>query len=208
MLGYYNYTVILTYLSVSSATIGIWMASEGRPGLSILCLMLCGLFDTFDGTVAKMRMRSQSERLFGIQIDSLADLVSFGALPVAIGFSIGMHGWMIAVSALYILCALIRLAYFNVTEEELSSVPGQTRQCYDGLPVTSVALILPVVFSFSHVIGKGFRYVYCGFLLLIAIAFVSKFKIRKFGIKGMLTLVFIGILELAWLIFGKHNGLI
>ncbi|MGI5972111.1 MAG: CDP-alcohol phosphatidyltransferase family protein [Oscillospiraceae bacterium] len=208
MLGFYNYTVILTYLSVSSATIGIWMATQGRHGISIICLMLCGLFDTFDGTVAKMRIRSDAERMFGIQIDSLADLICFGALPVAIGFSVGMHGWMVAVSALYILCALIRLAYFNVTEEELSAVPGKSRQSYDGLPVTSSALIFPVVYSFAHLIGKGFSYVYCAFLFVVAILFVSKFKIRKFGLKGMLVLVFIGFLELVWLILGKHYGLI
>lgn len=206
MLGYYDYTIILTLLSVSSGAVGLYHAACQRPVISILCLMLSGLLDAFDGTVARTKKdRTEEERKFGIQLDSLADLFCFGALPVTIGYAVGMHGWMIIIMVVYILAALIRLAYFNVTEEALC---GKKRESYLGLPVTSVSLILPVIYSFRRLIGACFTYVYAAALLLIAIAFVSKFRIKKFGVKGILVLVAIGIIELLWLVLGRTYGII
>ena len=168
--------------------------------------MLSGLLDAFDGTVARTKKgRTEEERKFGIQLDSLADLFCFGALPVTIGYAVGMHSWMIIIMVLYMLAALIRLAYFNVTEEALC---GKKRESYIGLPVTSVSLILPVIYSFRRLIGPYFVYVYSVSLLLIAIAFVSKIKIKKFGIKGILVLVALGVIELLWLILGRFYGII
>ena len=127
MVGYYNYTVILTYIGVVSAVLGIGLSMYGHTSMAVVCLMISGFCDLFDGTIARTRRRTENEKKFGIQIDSLADLVCFGVLPVSIGFSIGLTKWFEAAALIvYVLAALIRLAYYNVTEEELefAKIPG------------------------------------------------------------------------------------
>ena len=79
MIGYYNYTVILTYLSLISALFGTHLAFRGEPVGALICLLLCGAFDSFDGMVARTKKgRTEEEKKFGIQIDSLVDMFSFG----------------------------------------------------------------------------------------------------------------------------------
>ena len=157
-IGYYGYWIILTYLSVVSAIVGIYFAFNGNIKASLICLMVSGVCDMFDGTVARMAKRTNNEKKFGIQIDSLADIVSFAVLPSAIGYSLFMNSsstnvnnslmtvFTIIVMVIYTLAALTRLAYFNVTEEELQNNKIK-RQYYEGVPVTNVALIIPIVYS-------------------------------------------------------------
>jgi len=103
---------------------------------------------------------------------------------------------------LFPLCAVIRLAYFNVAEEERQKKTEEVRKVYEGLPVTSVALILPLLYSFRHDIGiKLFPNIYGGAMLLIALAFITRFKIKKPGIKTMFAFLAVGAVELAWLIY-------
>lgn len=90
MLGFWDYTVVLTYCSVVSAVTGsiISMSGAGHPYMGIMFLLLCGLCDTFDGRVARSKKnRTKKEKDFGVQIDSLSDLVAFGVLPVCIGIA-------------------------------------------------------------------------------------------------------------------------
>ena len=83
LIGFYDYTVILTYISVISAVLGMVCAHRGSFGAAMLCLFLSGFCDAFDGTVARTKKnRTEDEKAFGIQLDSLCDVVSFGvALP-------------------------------------------------------------------------------------------------------------------------------
>ena len=157
MIGFYNYTVILTYLGLLSSVTGIFLACgvgnlPASPKYAIVCLMISGLCDMFDGKVARTcKKRTEQEKQFGIQIDSLCDLVCFGILPSVIGYSVGMKNWLdIPVLIFFPLCAVIRLAYFNVTEELRQKKTSEVRKVYEGLPVTSVALILPLLFSFRN----------------------------------------------------------
>ena len=124
MIGVYNYTVVLTYLSFVSALTGIYFSINGNTFIGIICLMISGLCDMFDGTVARMKKdRTDEEKKFGIELDSLSDLVAFGLLPSAIGVGLGIEKtWFSFVLFLFPLCALIRLAYFNVTETERTSL--------------------------------------------------------------------------------------
>ncbi len=203
MIGFYNYTVVLTYIGLGCALFGIYSSIGGdNPSIAMLMLMLAGLCDMFDGTVAKTRKRTVQEKRFGIQIDSLSDLICFGVLPAVIGFNIGMqeHFVYYIVLLMFTLAALIRLAYFNVMEEERQQTTGGPRKSYEGLPVTTVALILPLVYSFRDFIGSCFPQVYAVSLAIIAIAFVLKFKVVKLQLKGMLGLLVIGIIELVWFV--------
>ena len=203
MVGFYNYTVLLTYFGVVSAMLGVGLAMYGRTSMAIVCLMISGFCDLFDGSVARTRKRTESEQKFGIQIDSLADMICFGVLPAAIGFSIGLTRWYESAALIvYVLSALIRLAYYNVTEDELEFCEGTRRVYYDGLPVTTVALIIPLIYTLRPVMKSGFLLLYALCLLVTAAAFLLKVKVRKLGMRGMIAAAFVGLGVLALLIAG------
>lgn len=209
MIGFYNYTVILTYIGLLSSVTGIFLASgvgnlPPCPKYAIICLMISGLCDMFDGKIARTcKTRTEQEKQFGIQIDSLCDLVCFGVLPSVIGYSVGMKNWLdIPILIFFPLCAVIRLAYFNVTEEVRQKKTSEVRKVYEGLPVTSVSLILPLLYSFRNDIGYDiFPVVYGIVLSVTAIAFITRFKIKKPGMKSMFIFLGTGVLELLWMLY-------
>ncbi len=207
MIGFYNYTVFLTYIGFACGSIGLYFASQGHTNAAILALMLAGFCDMFDGKVAKTKTdRTEQEKRFGIQIDSLSDMVCFGILPPMIGFSTGMHNAvMVAVYTCFSLAALIRLAYFNVTEEERQKVTSERRKTYEGLPVTSTALLIPLLFCFRNQLGNAFQYVSMGAYALIAVAFITRFRLKKPGMGAMLLFIVIGALEFA-LLYVNHRA--
>ena len=117
MLGFYNYTVVLTYVGMLTGFAGILFAAGGQVSPALLCLLGAGFCDMFDGKIASTRPRTQQEKRFGIQIDSLSDLVCFGVLPAVIVWcAAGASPLSLCVGGGYALCALIRLALFNVDE--------------------------------------------------------------------------------------------
>ena len=203
MIGFYDYTVILTYLGFTSGMIGIFLAFTGCTFWSVMCLMFSGLCDMFDGKVARTKKkRTIEERHFGIQLDSLSDLVCFGVLPAVIGYSLGIKCcYLIPLIIIYPLAALIRLAYFNVLEiTRNSNTPVKE---YTGLPVTSSALIFPFLYIFRKFLGKYFVLVYGVLLLVVAVLFVSKIKIKKPDIKVMIGFIIIGVIEILLILAGK-----
>ncbi len=212
MLGFYDYTVILTYLSVVSSVIGMCFAVGQEYLLAVICLLISGLCDMFDGTVARTKKnRTEIEKKNGIQLDSLADVVCFGAFPALIGYCLGMeckYNLLFAVTGgLYVLCAIIRLAYFNVTEEERQKSTDGKRKFYQGLPVTSAALIFPALFCFRGLLNEYFPFVYAGILVLTAACFITNFKMKKFGMTGNIVMLVVGILLMAILLVLKVNGI-
>ncbi len=183
MIGYYNYTVILTYLGFLSSMFGIAAALSGHPGVSVICLLVSGIADMFDGPVARHKKnRTKEECRFGIQIDSLSDLVCFGVLPSVIGYSIGLNKWywMLALGA-FSLTALIRLAYFNVSEELRQDQTAETRKIYSGMPVTTSAYIFPILFLLRGVLKATFPIVYGVLIAVCAVLFIAPIKVKKPG---------------------------
>ncbi len=194
LIGFYNYTVILTYLGAAAAVCGIFFSASGYPFWGVICLLFAGLTDMFDGKVASTMKRTDDEKAFGIQIDSLCDLISFGVLPLAIGYGLGLSGFVFYVScALYLLCAIIRLAYFNVDEAKRQKAESGKRKVYLGLPVTTSAMIFPAVFGLGNLLGEAMPIVYQAMLFVCAGAFVIKFKIGKPDKKGIPLLVAVGL---------------
>lgn len=201
--GYYNYTVVLTYFGMLAGFTGIVFTMEGSYRQAILCLMVAGICDMFDGTVAATKQRDVREKRFGIQIDSLCDLVCFGVLPALFVYKLSGKGYIgFWVGCLYLLCALIRLAYFNVLEEERQQVEMGCRSCYMGLPVTSVALILPAFL----VVGKRLAFRNGGLiptvLVVMAVAFILPLKVKKPKMAGKIGIVFTGLVEFFVLLMG------
>ena len=195
MIGFYDYTVVLTYLSFISGVCGIIYAMHGNLFISILCLMFSGLCDMFDGKVARTKKnRTVEEKQFGIQLDSLADLVCFGVLPSVIGYKLGVCKVFLPIVLFYPLAALIRLAYFNVLEITRKS-DGPVKE-YVGLPVTSSALIFPFIWIFKKFLKRKFVLLYGAFLLIVGILFISKIKVKKPKTKQMIMFIILGFIEI------------
>ena len=179
MLGIYNYTVILTYLGMLSGFAGILFAFEGQLWAALGCLMFSGVCDMFDGKVASTKKeRTRSEKRFGIQIDSLSDLVCFGVLPSVIVYSLGGSKLRVVACGVYVLCALIRLAWFNVDEESRQDFDTGRRKVYLGLPVTSAAGVFPLLIGIGTLRHWPLHIMAPLTLLLVAAAFLTKPKLR------------------------------
>ena len=158
MLGVYDYTVVLTYVSVLISMGGMLFSMNGYPRMAIVCLALSGFCDMFDGKIARTKKnRTEVEKKFGIQIDSLADIICFGVGPTLIAYRMGMnHGIGVAILMFYVLAGLIRLAWYNVSEEIRQEETTENRECYQGLPITSMAVALPILYVFRPILGKDF----------------------------------------------------
>ncbi len=197
MIGYYNYTVILTYLSLLSALFGTHLAFHEKFSYAFICLLACGLFDSFDGIVARSKKdRTDEEKKFGIQIDSLVDVISFGVYPAILGYCIGLKDvvWFI-IFALYAIFAVSRLGYFNVVEEMRQQKTNEKRKFYQGLPVTMSCLIFPFIYLLRHWLSLTVvQNTYGIVMLFVAMAFIIDFKVPKPGLKGILIMGVIGFL--------------
>jgi len=97
------------------------------------------ILDFLDGRVARWRHRSSP---LGRELDSLADLISFGVAPAVLGFSVGLRGaWDALILVYFVSCGLSRLARYNVTAADLSDESGKVRY-FEGTPIpTSVVLV-------------------------------------------------------------------
>ena len=205
MIGFYDYTVVLTYISFISAVAGIFCASSMQLRWSIFFLAFSGLCDMFDGKVARTKKnRTEDEKSFGIQIDSLGDIVCFGALPIVICYKLGMnHIVSMVILALYGLAGLIRLGYFNVMEAKRQAEEEGARKYYQGLPITSMAIALPLLFMFSPLFPTHFAFLVALHIVvaLVGFLFVLDFKLRKPSVKEVLLIVAVVALAVAVILF-------
>ncbi|MBO4592209.1 MAG: CDP-alcohol phosphatidyltransferase family protein [Eubacterium sp.] len=232
MIGVYDYTVILTYLSLISGVLGIIISvtGVGHPEIGIFFLMVSGILDTFDGRVARTKKdRTEFEKNFGIQIDSLADLVCFGILPVSIGLAqLRIKGiftevvrrrdyegrysvlvLLLVIALFYVLAALIRLAYFNATCDVRAAEAKKTGVTYyTGLPVTASALIFPLVMVVHFYSRWDLTILFFIVMLVMAIAFVLNVKVKKPGTVGVIVIIVIGVIEFVAniLAFNSYTG--
>ena len=105
------------------------------------------VFDVLDGRIARWR---QQQSALGRELDSLADVISFGVAPAAIGYAAGMHGvWDAVVLGYFVCCGVSRLARYNITAEALSreSDAGKVKY-FEGTPIpTSIVLVLVVAYA-------------------------------------------------------------
>ena len=166
-IGKYNKSVILTYIGTAAAFAGIAFAVENLIAPAVIALVAAGICDLFDGVIARRCKRDKSEMEFGVQIDSLADVVGFLALPAVLGIKLGGAGFVkYPFILIYILCGIIRLAWFNT-----SAATEGIRTHYDGLPVTFAVLGFFPEFNFAPIWIAEYA--------VIAILFILNVKIPK-----------------------------
>lgn len=107
--------------------------------LAVLLAPLAFVFDMLDGRIARWR---QQHSPLGRELDSLADVISFGVAPAALGFAAGLRGgWDVAALVYFVCCGVSRLARFNVTAETLAQGSDKVKY-FEGTPIpTSVVLV-------------------------------------------------------------------
>lgn len=209
MIGFYDYTVIFTILSIISSVVGMTRAMQGHFRMAIILLALAGFFDTFDGKIARSKKnRSDDEKLYGIQLDSLADIVSFGVYPAMIAYLMGMRELIdIVILCLYVVSGVIRLSYFNVLATNRFYNPVDEESTYHGLPITSIAGVMPLSFLLSFSISEPqFIMILRCLMLIIGVLFVIDFKMKKPNNWQIAVMLFIvGVAAAIILLFSEYR---
>ncbi len=107
--------------------------------LGMALIPLAFVFDAIDGRVARWR---KSASTLGRELDSLADVISFGVAPAALGYACGLQGgWDWVVLSYFVGCGVSRLARYNVTAEQLSGDEGKVK-FFEGTPIPTSLLIV------------------------------------------------------------------
>jgi CDP-diacylglycerol--serine O-phosphatidyltransferase len=139
----------LTIGNASCGTIAIFLCLEYQAQadtrlvwLACLLLVLALVFDVLDGYVARLAARRQSR--LGADLDSLADVISFGVAPAVLGYTLGLRGgWDMLCLTYFVVCGVSRLARFNVTAADLSDSTTGKVKYFEGTPIpTSIFIVL------------------------------------------------------------------
>ena len=147
MLRSYTVADVFTLGNAACGTLSIflcinWIAEDASifvwASLVLLCLALA--FDILDGYWAR---RSRRQSSLGGDLDSLADIVSFGVAPAVLGYTVGLRGSLDLLILIYfVVCGISRLARFNLTAEALSGEAGKVKY-FEGTPIpTSILIVL------------------------------------------------------------------
>ena len=138
----------LTIANASCGTIAIFLCLDymafgdsRRLWIAILLLPLALVFDVLDGYVARLHPRRQSA--LGADLDSLADVISFGVGPAVLGYTLGLRGgWDMVCLTYFVVCGVSRLARFNVTAAALTSADTGKVRYFEGTPIPTSILIV------------------------------------------------------------------
>ena len=192
MIGKWNKSVILTYIGMSISILGIILVLNNIDiKYTFICFMLAGICDLFDGTIARRCKRTKEEKMFGIELDSLVDVISFITLQIVILGTIVKSLYIIPIIIIYSIFGIARLAHFNIT------TPNNNKavKYYEGLPVTYAALIFPITYLLSYVIKENiFIIIYSIVTLLVSILFIIKIKVPKPKLKASILLLLLSII--------------
>lgn len=214
MIGKWNKSVIVTYAGMLFALAAVILIMLDLYGYGMMCFMAAGICDLFDGTVARMCKRTEEEKNFGIQLDSLVDVISFLVVPILLVLrNAGIRWYSIIACVLYLLFGVARLAYFNVCQEENEDKDSPIKY-YTGMPVTYAALIFPVAYLigvrisilvtdvwFSSMITGS---ILCGVMAVMAVFYILRIKFIKPGKRGYVFLMLLAIaLFVLYMLFGR-----
>lgn len=158
---------VLTIINLCLGGFAMIYAIQGQFGLSVAFICFAAVFDRFDGKVAR-KMNISSD--LGKQLDSLCDIISFGVAPAILIYQSVLHEFSFAgmmFTIIFIACGAIRLARFNVTEQEGYFV---------GLPITAAGCILTVSYLLNNTLAlPTFMFI----ILSLSILMISNFRIKK-----------------------------
>jgi len=182
----------LTLINVCIGLSSIKFALDEKFELSIIAIIFAAIFDALDGRVARML---KGTSLVGKELDSLADLISFGVAPAFIMYfwslnNLGKFGWLLTM--IYVVCVALRLARFNVSS---NSEPSWKDNYFEGVPSPAggILILMPLIFSLSEInlVNVSYNIVVPTFFILISFLLISKiptFAFKKIAVPRRMTI--------------------
>ena len=182
----------LTLINLCIGLSSIKFALDGKFELSIIAIICACIFDALDGRVARL-LKGTSQ--VGKELDSLADVISFGVAPAFIMYfwsleSLGKHGWLL--SMVYVVCVALRLARFNVGS---NAEPSWKDNYFEGVPSPAggILILMPLIFSLSEIdiVNVDYDIVVPIFFIIISFLLISKvptFAFKKIVIPRRMTI--------------------
>lgn len=182
--GVYILPNLFTTASLFAGFMSIIFAVSGRPGTAAMAILFSALMDGLDGKVARL---TGSASQFGIEYDSLADLVAFGVAPGILAWSWQLHGFNrlgLAASFLFVACAALRLARFNVAAASIS------KRFFIGLPSPACGCTLATFVLFVEFLPAFLRpylaHITLGLSFIVPLLMVSRVRYFSFKEYGFL----------------------
>ena len=182
----------LTLIGVCIGLSSIKFALDSKFELSVIAIIFAGLFDALDGRVARL---IKGTSLVGKELDSLADVISFGVAPAFIMYfwslnNLGKFGWLLCL--IYVVCVALRLARFNVNSNE---EPSWKDNFFEGVPAPAggILILMPLIFSLSKInlINVNYSVIVPVFFIIISFLLISKvptFSFKKISIPRRMTI--------------------
>lgn len=176
--GIYILPSLFTTASLFSGFYAIIASIQGRYEAASIAIIIAGVLDALDGRIARL---THTNSYFGIEYDSLADLVAFGVAPAILAFQwalkpFGRLGWVAA--SMYVICGALRLARFNVQKSV------EDPNYFKGLPIPVAACFVASAFLFSRAFGGlGQGLPLLAILLIYILSFLMVSRIRYYSFK-------------------------
>ena len=182
----------LTLINVCIGLSSIKFELDAKFELSIIAIIFAAIFDALDGRVARLL---KGTSLVGKELDSLADLISFGVAPAFIMYfwslnNLGKFGWLLTM--IFVICVALRLARFNISS---NSEPSWKDNYFEGVPSPAggILVLMPLILSLSEInfIKINYNIVVPIFFILISFLLISKiptFAFKKISIPRRMTI--------------------
>lgn len=207
-IGFINLANIITLGGLCSSAIAVFCAANHNYCLALTFFLIAGICDMTDGTAARHTPgRSDRAKVYGIQLDSLCDMVSFGVTPCLIAWFLGFDSVIdVIVYLLVLIASATRLAYFNMLTMEKADLSSKS---FVGMPIPfscfSTALLM-MMLSFG-IAPAGMAWAFRAVYLLVAMLYVIRVKIPKPPLK--IAIIFGGIIAVIYILtivlWGKNG---
>ena len=170
-IGFYNKSIILTFIGLFCSIFGMYFCLNNNINIALILFLISGICDSFDGYIASLIKRTKDEKKYGIQLDSLVDVVCFGVFPIIISLSFGYNNYYnLIIYCIYIFCWITRLAYFNIDEQQ--------KENFRGVPITTASFAFPILLFFTTneiILMTAF--------IILSLLFILNIKVKKFNLK-------------------------
>lgn len=153
---------LFTLANAAAGFLSIIFAINQKLSIAAIMLLIAVFFDYLDGKSTRIFKKQSS---FGKELDSLADVISFGVAPAVFGYSVINSNFAVVVFVIFLLSGILRLARYNISKTTIS---------FQGLPITVNGIIIPFIY-FININPIFYPYIY----LLSSILMISSFKLKK-----------------------------
>lgn len=206
-IGYYNLANFITLTGLASSVTAICLAGHGHYELAVIALIIAGISDMFDGRVAHRVVRDDKKaKMFGIQIDTVCDMVSFGITPAVILYLLGCNKWYdVILLIVYATCGAIRLAYFNT--QAITETEDLSLKQFTGVPIPTICFVLPVLMiGLKYIDASVMIWIFRACYLILGLLYISKIKIKKPGVLATVIILLFAAAGVCWLLFAPYVG--